>query len=722
MKIEESEIVVERSNSFRESSFGIKIDEDLSHIFSVLRNNIYSDKIMAVCREYGTNAMDAHVDSGQPDRPIVVHMPNQLEPYFSIRNFGHGLNEDEVRNIYAMYGASTKRNSNKLNGQFGLGSKAAFSYTDSFQITSYVGGQKYIYDAFIDETKKGSIALLTTTPDDSESGVEITVPVAYADFNGFVARAARLYSFFDVRPIIVGVSNFPWIEPASRQKGYQVFDYGLYSSYGGADTYARMGNVVYPIMLSQTSSLGHYNKLVKYGYSIVIDFDIGDLSIAASRESLEYTHKTESKIKTRIQEVRDQIPIDFDTELINAKDIVQFYRNIYIVNKTFNIETWKFPSSDRFTKSIVSKDLDKDIEEVLPALPADSSFFNENFKITFYRQGYVGGSDAAGVAFELDNLEKLKTIFYQINTSIKISPKSFVGVYHSDMMKSKPMINSKFIRGYLDGILSNKFTTRYTDAWMIVIQCPTMEPVKDFMVAAIIDDKHLLRLEDKFPSFWDKPPRKISGSVATQTSKLKLLDENFKSIKANLDDTCLVYRLASTDSMRRRIGMTKSQAKSTIESIRDLEKLLDKKYTIYFTQQPEDKLKGFISPNKILGEAIKKSEKISIASILESKITNMETRVFKLLEKHHPTYFNSVEKEFISLALRIDTMSNHLRSSFAWDAKQKDDSAHMAIANRCMEKFKIFDLLDCMGFYIQESRLCAYLDMCVDAQNKKDKV
>jgi len=55
-------------------SFGIK-KEGLAHIFNVLRNQLYSNKILAVIREYSCNAYDAQVEAGNSDKQFIVTCP-----------------------------------------------------------------------------------------------------------------------------------------------------------------------------------------------------------------------------------------------------------------------------------------------------------------------------------------------------------------------------------------------------------------------------------------------------------------------------------------------------------------------------------------------------------------------------------------------------------------------------------------------------------------------
>jgi hypothetical protein len=120
MKLNESPVEIERGGSMIESAFGIS-EKDSVHIVNILRDKLYSNKILAVVREYSTNAQDAHAEAGKKDVPIRVTLPGPLDPTFRVRDFGPGLSEEDIRTVYALYGASTKRNSNEVVGQLGLG-------------------------------------------------------------------------------------------------------------------------------------------------------------------------------------------------------------------------------------------------------------------------------------------------------------------------------------------------------------------------------------------------------------------------------------------------------------------------------------------------------------------------------------------------------------------------------------------------------------------------
>ena len=73
-----------QSESLSSAKFSLK-QENLAHVFGILRSNLYSNKTLAVIREYSTNAYDAHVANGKADVPIEVTLPTVIEPTFQVR-------------------------------------------------------------------------------------------------------------------------------------------------------------------------------------------------------------------------------------------------------------------------------------------------------------------------------------------------------------------------------------------------------------------------------------------------------------------------------------------------------------------------------------------------------------------------------------------------------------------------------------------------------------
>jgi hypothetical protein len=52
------------------ASFGISAADE-AHLMGILREGLYSDKILAILREYGSNAWDAHRSAGKHELPIL---------------------------------------------------------------------------------------------------------------------------------------------------------------------------------------------------------------------------------------------------------------------------------------------------------------------------------------------------------------------------------------------------------------------------------------------------------------------------------------------------------------------------------------------------------------------------------------------------------------------------------------------------------------------------
>jgi hypothetical protein len=311
-------------------SFGIK-QEGLAHIFNVLRNQLYSDKILAVLREYSCNAVDSHTEAGH-NRPIEVTLPSRLSLELKIRDYGIGLSETDIQEIYAFYGESTKRKSNSLIGQLGLGSKSAFAYGDNFVINSYYNGVKTIYNAYIDPSQIGQIAKLASASTNEANGVEIVIPVKPADCETFVNTARSLFTFFKVKPIVRGAANFTYEEKPSIYSGA---DWRIFKAdrnvYGGRNCVAVMGNIGYTISssalkLDENNDAEATIERLLNNCDIQLDVPIGELDIAASREGLQYTDRTIENLKKRILVIRDYLVADITKQLKGAQSLWSFKR------------------------------------------------------------------------------------------------------------------------------------------------------------------------------------------------------------------------------------------------------------------------------------------------------------------------------------------------------------------------------------------------------------
>ena len=124
MKLADRTVEVHSAGVRSASQFNIA---QTSKMFKILSDSLYSDKIMAVIRELSTNANDSHISAHNED-PFKVTLPTNANPSFTIRDFGTGLSQQDMENLYTTYGASSKNDSNDFTGCLGLGSKSPFAY------------------------------------------------------------------------------------------------------------------------------------------------------------------------------------------------------------------------------------------------------------------------------------------------------------------------------------------------------------------------------------------------------------------------------------------------------------------------------------------------------------------------------------------------------------------------------------------------------------------
>jgi hypothetical protein len=273
--------------------------------FNILSSGLYANKIKAIIRELSCNAIDSHVAAGN-DQPFEIHLPSTLEPWFSIRDFGTGLNHEQVTNIYTTYFESTKTNSNAFIGALGLGSKSPFSYTDNFTVTTIKDGRKGIYSAFINNEGVPSIALMNEEQVTEPNGVEVKFSVNDRfDFRKFSDEAENVYRWFKTSPKFVGSVTVN-IQKLEYETENIIPGVHSISNENVSRSYAVMGNIAYPIEVPNAeTNLEGLNKLLSCG--LVMEFDIGELDFQASREGLSYIPQTIDSIRNKLMKLNSAL-------------------------------------------------------------------------------------------------------------------------------------------------------------------------------------------------------------------------------------------------------------------------------------------------------------------------------------------------------------------------------------------------------------------------------
>lgn len=294
-----------------------QIDQN-ARAFEVLSSNIYSDKILAVVRELSCNAWDAHIEAGNEETPFDVHFPNDFEPWFAIKDYGVGLSDDQVMELYTTYFRSTKTTNNFMTGALGLGSKSPFCYVDQFTVTSRYDGKVRSYTAFIDEEGAPNIIRTSEQDTDEPNGVEVRMPVSRRDYSGFRNKAQEVFKRFPVLPKIDGTQNFELekIDFIIENDLFKVRDERVDS--WCSNSVAIQGLVAYPIDKDAFSSELSDKHQKVLSLPLDIKFPLGQLNITASRERLNYDKRTEQNIKDMLDKIYDLILDEAQTALNEA--------------------------------------------------------------------------------------------------------------------------------------------------------------------------------------------------------------------------------------------------------------------------------------------------------------------------------------------------------------------------------------------------------------------
>jgi hypothetical protein len=309
------------SNNMQSSTMGMDASgADMATYY--LRDKIYSDKIMAVVREYVCNALDEHKKHNISRAVDFGLRTVDNETSFFVRDYAKGLSEHDIRNIFGMYFRSTKSSDNNQIGGFGIGSKAGHCYTDTFLVKSFYNGVCSTYACALGGGNSGipvGHILKVSEEKTGETGLEVSLEVKRDDFANFYNKS-RLFIRFCTASVVFHNGDeqfqpdtpvFSGVKSATGSKDR--FSYRLYRT--GSESWHNellmsSGNVVYGrLRFRDFTSLGKENASVLDGHTLVVDIPIGRMSLPISRESFENTpanNKVYDEIRDMLRELVDE--------------------------------------------------------------------------------------------------------------------------------------------------------------------------------------------------------------------------------------------------------------------------------------------------------------------------------------------------------------------------------------------------------------------------------
>jgi hypothetical protein len=296
-------------------NFGIS---DVRLVVDIL-SKLYAYPIRTLVQEYICNGRDAMREANTwGKQPIDITVPNTLDPVFKVRDYGVGITPDRMENIFVNYGSSTKRNTNAQTGGFGIGAKSAFSYTDSFTITSFVNGIKYIYVAHLADD--GGVNLINKESTKESNGVEISIGVKPKDIPEFRNAVQRCVRFWQEPIKFIGSKDIHQLIPTLTLGNMTV-----YNSHGNESrTIYLIDGIEYDLMKEEGNYRGYnfnYRRDIELhsGNSIVtLKVNNGHFKIASSRERLENNDQNKAYQDKMLSDCRSKIEGIINSRINNA--------------------------------------------------------------------------------------------------------------------------------------------------------------------------------------------------------------------------------------------------------------------------------------------------------------------------------------------------------------------------------------------------------------------
>jgi len=278
--------------------------------FHAVIDGIYSNKIEAPVRELATNAFDAHRMVGKNDEPFILMAPSTINPYFMVRDFGPGMDHDEVMQRATTLFGSSKRDSNDQVGMLGLGMKSPFAYTRQYTITCFDGEEKREYICYLDQDGSPIVSLAAQEASSEPRGLMIKFPVQQADISRFRVSTEKVMIGFDPMPTILNDQWTP-VKPTILMEGD---DYRIVQSGHITRPHIRQGCVLYPLNLAELMDVVDYDESQ---LPIIVDVPIGTASVSTSREQLGYDEPTKANLLATWNRVRAAINKELQEALDN---------------------------------------------------------------------------------------------------------------------------------------------------------------------------------------------------------------------------------------------------------------------------------------------------------------------------------------------------------------------------------------------------------------------
>lgn len=319
-------------------SFELTVSMDDGIVAKMMRDNIYSNKVAAVCREVGSNSYDANVESGKANTPITIAIEKKSsilskDLSISFHDNGPGMNRERMK-IYSQYSKSTKRNSNNQIGGYGIGAKTPLAYGNSYIIETVAEeagvNTKFIYMVVLGgdgSSETTMINLIDESPSDEPTGTKIIVPIKEEDRQQFEYETHYMSHLWEVQPNLVGfITQRPKKEVIYSGDGFKVY---LKNSILRDNHMCSVSGILYPINTHEVRGF----KRVDGSYCVIFEFKTGEIKLNGGRELLDYSSSkeyngvvhvgTKERIEKRYAEFKEQMTTEVHAYYNGATNYAQ---------------------------------------------------------------------------------------------------------------------------------------------------------------------------------------------------------------------------------------------------------------------------------------------------------------------------------------------------------------------------------------------------------------
>lgn len=291
--------------------------------FNFILDNLYTQPHRAIVRELSCNAWDAHVQAGNVE-PFWIQVPSKFNQTFIIRDFGVGLNPEEIDKYLNTLYQSSKGGTNDQIGGFGLGAKSPFALVQSFFISSYKDGMEYKCFWYRDSEGIPILKVQSQKETTEANGIKYIINFALKDVDGIIRACSSELLGLPVTPrFFSDIENheteFDLIGQSNISRTVETDKYLIIKDSGdilnntfirSSAAYARspvklllsIGGVLYPLPSSLNSyelnnAVPGFSALFDNAAYFVIKLPIGSVKLPSTREHILDTSENREIIK-----------------------------------------------------------------------------------------------------------------------------------------------------------------------------------------------------------------------------------------------------------------------------------------------------------------------------------------------------------------------------------------------------------------------------------------